>query len=406
MIEPKEALEIVLKEAKVLPVKEVELLDSLGLVLAEDVISDVGIPPFDNSAMDGFAVVAKDTEGAKKERPTRLMMADTVTAGGTNKVMVVTGTAARIMTGATVPLFADSVIQKEDTEVDGELVCIFREVKPGENIRRAGEDIARGERVFESGTDIGPAEIGLLASLGRGRVKVFRRPTVAIMSTGSELVELGEPLEPGKIRNSNTYSLYAQVLACGAHPVSLGIACDDKETIREVLTKGADSDVIVTTGGVSVGDYDLVKDVMADLGAELRFWRVAQKPGKPLAFWNFEGRLIFGLPGNPVATMVCFEEYVRPALRKMMGKSRLFRPEVEATLEEEIKKKTGRLHYVRVRVEKRDGEYRASSTGPQGSGILKSMSLANGLAIIPRDVSLVKAGEKVKVHLIDQMEDH
>jgi len=230
---------------------------------------------------------------------------------------------------------------------------------------------------------------------------------VAILTTGDELVEVDEPIAPGKIRDSNGYALYAQAKACGAKPIMLGIARDTKGEVRAKIDEGLDvADVVLTTGGVSVGEYDVVKDVLADLGAELKFWRVAQKPGKPLAFWILRDKLVFGLPGNPVAVMVSFEEYVRPALLKMMGRTKLFRPEVEAYLTHDIKKKPGRVHFVRVKVEKRDGDYYVASTGPQGSGILKSMSLADGLALIPPEANLVKAGEKVRVHLIDMPEDH
>lgn len=406
MIEVEEAKRLVLESGQKLAPAECALMDSLGLVLAEDVVSELDIPPFDNSAMDGFALLASDTVAATESVPAVLRITETVQAGKVPRQTVIPGTAVKIMTGAPVPSGADAVIQVEQTrETDGK-VHILRPVKPGENIRRAGEDLTKGTVALAAGTLIRPAEIGLLASLGNARVKIYPRPRVAILSTGEELVEIDEPMVPGKIRNSNTYSLIAQVLTCGAEPVSLGIARDTVEDTIAKVKEGLNCDVLLTTGGVSVGEYDFVKEVLEELGAELKFWSVAQKPGKPLAFWLIESKPVFGLPGNPVATMVCFEEYVRPLLLKMMGKTRLFRPEVEAVLVNDLKKKPGRVHFVRVVVEQKEGVFYATSTGPQGSGILSSMSQANGLALIPKDVTQIKAGEKVKVHLIDMPEDH
>lgn len=406
MIEPEEAKKIVLDSTGKLAPIEHDLMECLGLILAEDVISNIDIPPFDNSAMDGFALVSSDTVRATEADPVALSIIETVPAGKIATRPVLSGTAIKIMTGAPVPPGADAVIPVEHArEVEGN-VQILRSVKPGENIRRAGEDMAKGAIALGSSTLIRPAEVGLLASLGRSKVLVYPRPKVAVLSTGEELVDIGEPISPGKIRNSNTYSLAAQVLACGAEPVTLGIARDTIEDTTAKVKEGLNCDVLLTTGGVSVGEYDFVKDVLEGLGAELKFWSVAQKPGKPLAFWVLNGKPVFGLPGNPVATMICFEEFVRPLLLKMMGRAKLFRPEIEAVLTSDVKKKPGRMHYVRVIVEDKEGVYSASSTGPQGSGILKSMSLANGLALIPKDVTLVSAGEKVKVHLIDMPENH
>lgn len=406
MISPEEARAIVLNEVKTLPACEVDILDSLGSVLAEDVVSDMDIPPFDNSAMDGFAVKTSDAKGASRENPVRLKIVDDQPAGRVTDVVVTSGVAVKVMTGAPIPKGADAVIRVEDTQTSGEWVYILQEVKEGQDIRLAGEDIRKGETVIRSDTVIGPPQIGILASLGRSRVRVVPRPSVAILCTGDELVEIDEPLPMGKIRDSNSYSTAAQVIACGARPVRLGIARDTVESIGTKLREALHCDVIVTTAGVSVGEHDIVKDVLEDFGAELKFWKVAQRPGMPLAFWMFKGKPVFGLPGNPGASMICFEEYVRPAILKMRGRTKLFRPEVEAILTHDIKKKPGRMHYVRVRVERKNGEYYATSAGPQGSGILKTMSLANGLALIPKDAPLMKAGERVKVHLIDMPEGH
>lgn len=408
MISFEEAQRIVLDSTKRLGKVRAPLTGALGLVLAEDIVSKEKIPPFDNSAMDGFAVISQDTAQASAEQPASLRVLDDEPAGKVSKRKVTRGTAIRIMTGAPVPTGADAVVKVEDTKaVAASLVMVLRPVKKGENIRQAGEDINAGEVVMPAGTALRASEIGLLASLGRSTVNVFRMPKVAIITTGDELVEIDKSLKLGKIRNSNAYSLYAQVLQAKAEPVHLGIVPDIRQALTAKLTEALKkADVILTTGGVSVGEYDVVKDVLASMGASLKFWKVAQKPGKPFAFWIFDGKLVFGLPGNPVATMVCFEQYVRPALRKMMGHLKLFRPVVEAILEEDVKKKPGRLHFVRVILDKRGPNYHASTTGPQGSGILKSMVLANGLALVPADTTLLRAGEKVMVQMIDLPEDH
>jgi molybdopterin molybdotransferase len=407
MISFEEARQIVLDHAGELEPVKMELLNTLGLVLAEDVISPEKIPPFDNSAMDGFAVIARDTVAVSPENPVELTVLEDEPAGKVSTKRVISGTTVRIMTGAPIPEGADAVVKVEDTEGSGKLIKVLHPTKEGENIRRAGEDISLGETVLRRGSLFGPAEIGLLASLGKPRVKVFRPARVAIITTGDELLEIDQPLAPGKIRNSNAYALEAQVREIQAEPVPLGIVEDTKEAVTAKISEGLKkADVILTTGGVSVGEYDVVKDVMDSMGASLKFWKVAQKPGKPLAFWILKGKLVFGLPGNPVASMVCFEEYVRPAVRKMMGHQKLFRPEAEAILREDIKKKPGRLHFVRVKLMHEDGQYYASSTGPQGSGILKSMALADGLALVPPEATLLKAGDRVRVHLIGLPEDH
>lgn len=424
MIGPKEALDIVLGTVERLDVAAARLENALGFVLAEDIVSRDNIPPFDNSAMDGYAVRGVDVAGAAVDNPVTLEVVDDIKAGGVSVSEIKPGTAARIMTGAQMPAGADTVVRVEDTTTDGsgarqgfkidadgkELlkpVTITAKVKSGSNVRFAGEDVASGEIVITAGRELRPAEIGLLASLGFPEVRVIRQARLAIVTTGDELLDIGQQLEPGKIRNSNAYSLAAQVTEAGAIPNRLGIAADTKEAARKLFTDAVtQANIVLTTGGVSVGKYDVVKDVLEDMGAELKFWKVAQKPGHPLGFWTLNGRYIFGLPGNPVATMVCFEEYVRPAIRKMMGRQYLFRPEVQAILTSDIRKRLGRFHYIRVRVEKKDGEYYVGSTGPQGSGILKSMVLADGLALIPADVESVKAGDRVTTRLITMPEDH
>ena len=420
MISVEEALEKVLSCVDVLEVEAVPILESQGQVLAEDIASHIDIPPLDNAAMDGYAVRADDTLGASGQSPRFLRIIDTVIAGAISKREVTPGTVIRIMTGAPVPAGADSVIRFEDTDEDtrpesgaGE-IGILCEVNPGLNIRRAGEDIARGTIALRKGAVIRPSEVGVLASLGMSRVNVIRRPVVAVLATGNELVNIDRPLPAGKIYNSNTYSVAALVKRYGGIPKILGIALDSEKSLVAKLRQGLDADMLITSGGVSVGDYDMVKDVLASEG-EVSFWTVRMKPGKPLAFGTFRGvdkngnpRRIphLGLPGNPVSSMVTFELFARPAMLKMMGKKNLAKPMIEAILEEPVVNTDGRRVYTRAVVTKRNNRYYASLTGPQGSGILTSMSLANGLVVIPEDTASAKAGEMVKVIMLGWDEEN
>ncbi len=406
MLSPEEALERILKFFHPLEPERVPILEALDRVLAEDVRSDIDIPPFSNSAMDGYAVLAADTVGASRRNPRRLRIIHDLAAGYTTDVEVMPGTAVRIMTGAPLPPGADAVVRFEETERKGEWVEIFKEVPVGKDIRLAGEDVRKGELILRKGTVIRPQEIGMLASLGRKEVLVIRRPRVAIIPTGDELVEVDEPLAPGKIRNSNGYSNAAQVLKYGGIPLMLGIARDVVEDLTDRIRRGLKLgvDMFITTGGVSVGDFDIVKEVLAAEG-EITFWRVCMKPGKPLAFGQIKGVPLLGLPGNPVSAMVSFELFARPAILKMLGKTSFEKPIVEAILLDEVKHKDNRRHFLRVRVERRGDEYYAHLTGEQGSGILSSMVKANGLAIIPEERSHMDAGERVKVMMLDWSED-
>ncbi len=415
MISVEEALAKVLSYVDLLEAEEAPVMEAMGQVLAEDITSHLDVPPLDNAAMDGYAVRAEDTLGASARSPRFLHVIDTVSAGAISRRKVKPGTAIRIMTGAPVPVGADSVIRFEDTDEDqrqGSSVSeigILCKVNPGQNIRRAGEDIARGAIVLRKGTVIRPAEVGVLASLGMSTVPVIRRPVVAILATGNELVDIDQPLPAGKIYNSNTYSIAALVRRYGGIPKILGIALDSEESLVDKLRQGLDTDMLLTSGGVSAGDYDIVKDVLASEG-EITFWTVRMKPGKPLAFGMFRGtdrngnpRRVphLGFPGNPVSSMVTFELFARPAMLKMMGRKNLAKPAVEAVLEEPVVNTGGRRFYIRAIVTRRHNEYRARLTGPQGSGILTSMSLANGLVVIPEDTAEVKAGDMVKVIMLD-----
>ncbi len=423
MISVEEALEKILNEVDTLEAETVPILDSLGQVLAEDVISDINVPPLDNSAMDGYAVRSEDTRGTGAESPKILRVIGTVMAGSISKQEVVPGTAVRIMTGAPVPKGADAVVQFENTDEEDRQatspdqpaiqVGILKEASTDLNIRKAGEDIASGATVLRKGTVIRPSEIGLMASVGYSRVKAIRRPVVAVLSTGNELVSVDQTLPEGKIHDSNTYSIASLVKSCGAIPKILGIAQDNEADLVAKLSQAKDADMLLTTGGVSMGDYDMVKDILARDG-EMVFWKVRVKPGKPLAFGKIKGKdksgqtknvPHLGVPGNSVSCMVNFELFVRPALLKMMGKKNITRPTVNAILEDNVKNNAGRRVYDRAIIEKRNGQYHARLTGPQGSGILSSMSLANGLVLIPEDKKEIKKGETVLAIMLDWNEE-
>jgi len=402
MLSVEDALMQILDAFDPLESERVPILESLGRVLAEDVYADVDIPPHDNSSMDGYAVRAADTAGASRKSPSRLIVIGGTPAGYVPEKEVAPGTTICIMTGAPIPPGADAVVKVEDTEAEGEWVRVLAEAEPGQHVRPAGEDVRQGELVLSRGTRIRPQEVGMLAALGQKRVPVAHRPRVAILASGDEVVEIDTPLEPGKIRNSNSYSNAAQVVKYGGEPILLGIAPDRVEKLTEKVHAGLaqDVDLLLTSGGVSVGDFDLVKKVLAAEG-EINFWRVRMKPGKPLAFGRIGETPVLGLPGNPVSVMVSFEMFIRPALLKMQGMTNWERPTVEAVLMEAIEHKDERRHYVRVRVEQREGKYCARLTGGQGSGILSSMVKANGLAIIPEDWDHAPASARVQVILLD-----
>lgn len=406
MISVEEALGKVLSYVKVLDSIEAPILECLGQALAGDVYSSFDIPPRDNSAMDGYAVRSTDVSAASSSNPVYLDVIGEARAGGTATMKVSAHTAVRIMTGAFIPDGADAVVKFEDTDETQQAggpikrIGILKAADKGKNIRYSGEDVGTGQFVFKRGTILRPSEIGVLASLGIARAKVIRRPTVAILATGDELAELGQPLSEGRIYNSNSYSAAAQVLRYGGIPRVLGIARDTREDLDAKISEALSSDMLLTTGGVSMGDYDLVKEIL-DRRGEISFWKVRMKPGKPLAFGTIEGVPHLGLPGNPVSSMITFELFARPAILKMMGKPVTQKPTVEAISESYIKNTDGRRVYARAIVRKEGGKYYASTTGPQGSGILTSMSMANALAIVPEDVAAIKEGDTVKAIMLD-----
>jgi molybdopterin molybdotransferase len=405
MLSAHQALETILSSVSVGETEVVHLQHAHERILAEAIIAGEDIPPFDNSGMDGFAVRAEDVAQA----PTFLKLVGEVSAGSVLSRTVERGEAARIMTGGQIPPGADAVIQIEWTEsVDGKSVRVMRSVPSGHNIRRMGEDVHRGEKIFEKGRRLRAAELGVLASLGRTEVQVYRALRVAVLATGNELVEIGQALPQGKIRNSNSSALLALLHETNCLPVDLGVANDDRTKLREKITKGLESDALITAGGVSVGSYDFVQEVMKDVGVEIKFWKVNIKPGMPLLFGVYKEKLgegptrpVFGLPGNPVSAFVTFTKFVRPALRKMMGESS---PEkemsFEARLEHEIKTTDGKRHFMRGILGSRDGVLTVRTTGSQASNLLTSLAKANCLIIVPETVSLLRKGDLVKVELL------
>ncbi|MEA1926605.1 MAG: gephyrin-like molybdotransferase Glp [Candidatus Auribacterota bacterium] len=408
MITIEEALSIILAHIKPLTKSSADLSDCLDRVLAEDIISRDNIPPFANSAMDGFALRYADTIGASPETPIVLTVLEDLPAGSVARQKVGEKQAIRIMTGAPFPPGADAIVKVEDTgtiEEEGEdKVRIFREAGEGDHLRRAGESVKKGELVISRGSILRPPEIGMLAALGYPRVQVFPSPRVTIISTGDELQDIEEELRPGKIRDCNRYSLAAMVRKYGGTPASLGIASDRKEYLKKILSMAFTTDMVITSGGVSVGKYDLVREALRELGGELLIDRVAMKPGQPLTFTMVGDTPVFSLPGNPVSVLVSFLQFVRPALLRMQEKTKLRKPEVEAVLEEDCNEMTGRTHLIRVKVEMKGEDYSVRLTGPQGSGILRSLVLSNGLMVIPPNQGPIKAGTRVKVILTDEPE--
>lgn len=393
MLSVEEALERVLARAQRLDSEWVDLVGGLGRVLAEPVVAPVDIPAWPNSSMDGYALLSGDTRAATPKSPVALAVVGTIPAGSAASRPLRPGEVFRIFTGAPLPEGADGIVPQEDVEVGDGRIQVRRPVQAGEFVRPLGEDIRAGETALETGQVVGPAEVGLLATLGRSRVLVFRRPRVAILATGDEVVDLGGEVTQGKIPNSNTYALVAQVLEAGGDPINIGVARDSPESIEERLGWGLAGDVLISSAGVSVGDYDLVRDALRRLGAELHLWQVAMRPGKPITFGSLRGRPIFGLPGNPVSAMVTFELFVRPALRKMAGHSVLHRPVLTARALSPIPNPGGRRGYLRVTVTADTEGYGARLTGSQGSAILRSMVAADGLAVVPPETTIAEGGE-------------
>jgi len=418
------AQQCVIEAMKQLGTESVPLQQALGRVLAEDVRANRDQPPYDVSAMDGFAIRSADVANA----PAVLEIIEDIKAGDMPSKTVQAGQCARIMTGAPVPQGADAVIRVEDTQVvadtlspnslpqagERDAVSLHEKilgrvqinvvVKSRNDIRDRGENMKQGEVVLQAGTEITPGVVGMLAMVKAASVQVYRQPRVAILSTGDELEGLDEPFDANKIPDANSYALMAQVQALGITPVLLGIARDEPEHLKQMLQRGLQFDVLLVSGGTSVGVHDYVRPTLEALGVQMKFWRVAMKPGHPMAFGVAPLTWVFGLPGNPVSSMVCFEEFVGPALRCSMGHSRMFRRTVTARLARDVKHKHSRTEFVRVMLGKEGDALVATPTGEQGSGILRSMAMAEGLMVIHATSKGVAAGEQVTVQLLDGTE--
>ncbi|MFQ5449870.1 MAG: gephyrin-like molybdotransferase Glp [Nitrospinaceae bacterium] len=401
MITVDEALEIILSKIKFKGVEKIPIGESLGRVLMEDIVARRNNPPMDNSAMDGYALIAADIQSASPENPVKLEVTEEIAAGYRSESVLKPGQAFRIMTGAPIPQGADAVIMQEDTEKNGSSVLVKDNAVIGENIREAGEDVRAGEVVIPRGSPITPAQVGMMAVVGRSQVFVSQRPRVAILSTGDEILDLDEQPSGPCIFNSNGYMLSAQVRSAGGIPVYLGIARDTEKDLLEKFHWALECDLVVSSGGVSVGDYDLVKASLEKLGQEMLFWKVAMKPGKPLAFGKIGEKPIFGLPGNPVSSFVSFEQFVRPSIRKVLGCRELTAKKVRAKLTRTIHKKSGRLHFLSCVVSLNQGQYTVTPAQEQGSGILKSTVKANGLLVFPLNATELKEGETVTVQLLE-----
>ncbi|MFB0527178.1 MAG: gephyrin-like molybdotransferase Glp [bacterium] len=396
MLKYRQALKIVLGDTKPMKWEWVVLSRAHRRVLAEDIIAQNNIPYTDNSAMDGYAINTKDL----KTVPRELKVVGVVSCGKPINKRLKPGEAMAIMTGAPIPEGCDGVVPVEDTElVASGIVRILRKINRGRNVRYSGEDVRKGEVVLERGTSIGPAELGMLASVGRKRVRVFRKPVVAILVTGNEIIEPGERLRPGRVRDINTFSLRGLVERFGGAPLALGIAGDEKVKLLRKIRKGLNSDVMIISGGVSMGRFDFVRAALTSLGYRERFWKVAMKPGMPISFGHIGRMPVFGLPGNPVSSMVSFLEFVRPLMMKLVNRA-VNLPEISAFLKTPIVKKDNKRHFLRVKLDYRNHKYFASLTGPQGSGILKSMIQCDGIAILPEDTKALKVGDRVTVQLV------
>ncbi len=391
-----EAREIILGAVPLLGSETVGLAGAVGRVLAEQITASRLIPPVDNSAMDGYALRAEDAAAP----PSSLRVVEEIAAGQLPQRKLAPGEAARILTGAPLPEGADAVVMQEETERDGELVEVLREVTAGDHVRRAGCDVRPGTTIAERGARLRPAHVGMIAAIGRTQVEVAQRPRVAILATGDELVEPDRLEDDGRIVTSNSYGLLAALQELGAEPVQLGITRDEPELITASFRRALRCDAVISTGGVSVGDRDWIRQVLAELGGDLRLWRVRMKPGAPLAFVMVGERPVFGLPGNPVSTLVTFEQFVRPALLRMMGRRELFRPTADALLTEAFRKPAGRAHFVRVTLSERGGRLHATPTGDQSSAVLLSMVRAEALAFVPEDETELAAGSTIRVQLL------
>ncbi len=388
-----EAVRLVLENTPRLQVVRAPLEEAQGLVLAEDLQARFDSPPFDNSAVDGYALRSRDAVAGRTFR-----VVDEAPAGRPARKKVGEGEAIKIFTGGVIPEGADAVVMVENTSGWGEEFELKKAILPGNNVRRSGEDVRKGEVILRASTEVGAPEIALVATQGYGQLPVYRRPKIVVLSTGTELVEPGvRDLSPGEIFDSNSFALLAQALDAGADARRLYAASDDAKVLRATMEDALSSaDVVVTSGGVSVGEKDLVKDALLSLGVEQVFWGIKLKPGKPVFFGTREDAGFFGLPGNPVSAMVCFELFVRPALMQMMGREDKRRPRIKVYFDEDVENRFGRMHAMRVRLFRTQKGWRAESVGAQGSGLVSSLTKADALALIGPESEGVQAGELVE----------
>jgi len=401
MIDYEDALKKVLSQTKILAYEFVPLPKALGRVLAEGLKAKEPIPSFQKATMDGYAVRSQDLIFHPRKEAVELLVIEDLPAGRITRTELKPGKSIRIMTGAALPKGADAVVKVEDTKKRGTKVLIKRRVRSGENIGQAGEDVKKGELILEKGQMIGPAEMGMLASIGINKVKVSTRPKVAIVSTGDELVEPGARMRPGQIRNSNGFSLLGLAWQVGAEARYLGIARDKKSSLRAKIREAKGSEILVLTGGVSVGDYDLVRDQLKDFGVKPIFWQARIKPGKPIFFGVKKGQMVFALPGNPASAMVTFHLFVRPAIDKMLGKKEPGPRRGKAILLEDLFLKTGRTHFLRGILDQSGVVVRVQPFPDQKAGVLKSMVKSNVLIVIPREIGTVEKGKEVGIIYLD-----
>ncbi|MFZ5863950.1 MAG: gephyrin-like molybdotransferase Glp [Nitrospirota bacterium] len=394
------ALKTILSAVRPLGSERVPLREALGRVLAADLCAPRDVPPWDNSSVDGYAVRAANVASADQERPAALAVIEEIPAGCMPTRTVSDGQASRIMTGAPMPAGADAVVMVEDTTLDGERVLVRAAAPVGDSVRRRGQDVRAGAIVVSSGRRLRPADVGMAASLGYAAASVGRRPRVGILATGDELIDVGEPERSDRLYDVNSYAIAAQVAEAGSVAVALGIARDTPAAVRAALSELDGLDALIVCGGVSVGKFDFVKDVLTELGMTMEFWRVAMKPGSPMAFGSIRGRPVFGLPGNPVSSMVTFEVFVRPALLRMAGATVVDRPVVAAELSGDVEKSPGKTHFVRARLWRDGARLRAAPTGSQDSGVLTSMVKADGLMVLDRETGRATSGQIVDVRLL------
>jgi len=400
------AREVMLAEVSPLPVEKIAITDVLGRVVAEDILADMNIPPRDNSAMDGYGVRARDTVAATAGQPLKLAVVATIPAGRQFDGEIKAGESVRIMTGAPLPAGVDAVVRRELVEENDDYVVLSAPVLPGNDIRYAGEDVKEGDEVISSGQFITPAMVGMMAAVGHPYVSVIQRPRIAVIPTGDEIVDFHEHPANGKIRNSNGFSLSALIQHVGGVPLIFPVARDDQAQLKKVVEQAAAvANLVITTGGVSMGDYDFVRNVLNEVSGGIRFWKVKMKPGRPLVYGSVHGTSLVGLPGNPVSVMISFEQFVRPMIKKMSGypPSGWMLPRVRVVAGEDLPGASGRRHFMRgiVRKQSADGRYEVFMTGPQGSGILRSMVLGNCLIVLAEHTSAIKKGEAVEVELLD-----